>query len=57
MKHDALLDGIGKNSCISRIIQCMDTGLSPRSKHSGTPKLELEVRRVCTIDGSPAHFR
>ena len=34
-KHDALLDGIGKN------------------KHSGTPKLEFEVQRVCTIDGSP----
>ena len=27
--------------------------IAPRSKHSGTPKLELEVRRVCTIDGSP----
>jgi len=24
-----LLDGIGKNSCISRAIQCMNTGLSP----------------------------
>jgi len=27
--------------------------IAPRSKHSGTPNLELEVRRVCTIDGSP----
>jgi len=27
--------------------------IAPRSKHSGTPKLELEVRRVCTVDGSP----
>ena len=27
--------------------------ISPRSKHSGTPKLELVVRRVCSIDGSP----
>jgi len=27
--------------------------IAPRSKHSGTPKLELEVRRVCTIDGRP----
>ena len=27
--------------------------IAPRSKHSGTPKLELEVQRVCTIDGSP----
>ena len=27
--------------------------IAPRSKHSGTPKLELEVRRVCTIDGNP----
>ena len=27
--------------------------IAPRSKHSGTPKLELEVRRVCTINGSP----
>ena len=27
--------------------------IAPRSKHSGTPKLELKVQRVCTIDGSP----
>ena len=27
--------------------------IAPRSKHSGTPKLELEVRRVRTVDGSP----
>ena len=27
--------------------------IAPRSKHSRTPKLELGVRRVCTIDGSP----
>ena len=27
--------------------------IAPRSKHSGTPTLELGVRRVCTIDGSP----
>ena len=26
--------------------------IAPRSKHSGTLNLELEVRRVCTIDGS-----
>ena len=27
--------------------------VAPRSKHSGTPKLELELWRVCTINGSP----
>ena len=27
--------------------------IASRSKHSGTPKLELKVRRVCTIQGSP----
>ena len=27
--------------------------IAPRSKHSGTPKLELGVQRVCTIEGSP----
>jgi len=27
--------------------------IAPRSKHLGTPKLELAVQRVCTIDGSP----
>jgi len=27
--------------------------IAPRSKQSGTPKLELEVQRVSTIDGSP----
>jgi len=27
--------------------------VAPRSKHSGTPKLELELRRVCTINRSP----
>ena len=27
--------------------------IAPRRKHSGTPKLKLEVRRVSTIDGSP----
>ena len=26
--------------------------IAPRSKHSGTPKVELEMQRVCTIDGS-----
>jgi len=33
--------------------RCVWKAIAPRSKHSGTPKLVLEVRRVCTIDGSP----
>ena len=33
--------------------RCVWKAIAPRSKHSGTPKLVLEVRRVRTIDGSP----
>ena len=33
--------------------RCVWKAIAPRSKHSGTPKLVLEVRRIRTIDGSP----
>ena len=46
-----------ENTCNFPIIdtfgRCLWKAIAPEASNSGTPKLGLKVRRVCTIDGSP----
>jgi len=38
-------------------IRMLPLVIAPEASNTGIPKLELKVRRVCTIDRRPAHFQ